>query len=266
MNELANKVQSFWYQGKLSPWEQLCLSSFVKHGYDVDLYSYDSHLESPPRIVVRDATQILPETDVFFYKTAAAVGKISAFSNLFRYVLLRERGGWWIDTDVICLKRLPDSEGFLVGYEDENTINGAIIYSEPRNPILIDAAEKCKAVGKDASWGEAGPRLLTHLVKAHGMVGKALPVHVFYPIHWSEVAHMLLLPEYREQAKIRCERSSALHLYNEMLARVGVPKSLLPPGGSILSDIFQEYGVDRACEGEVDADDIRRLAATQNTH
>ena len=40
---------------------------------------------------------------MFFYTDALHVGSVAGFSNLFRYELLRRDGGWWVDTDVLCL-------------------------------------------------------------------------------------------------------------------------------------------------------------------
>jgi len=58
----------------------------------------------PKRIVLKDAREILPWDRIFTYKKGRGKGSIAAFSNLFRYVLLFKKGGWWSYMDVVCLK------------------------------------------------------------------------------------------------------------------------------------------------------------------
>jgi len=52
---------------------------------------------------VIDGNQIIPEHEAFTYKNGPGSGSYSAFSNLFRYKLLAQKGGWWIDMDMVCL-------------------------------------------------------------------------------------------------------------------------------------------------------------------
>ena len=44
-------------------------------------------------------------TGVFLYKRGEGAGGVAGFSDLFRFQLLHEYGGWWVDTDVICLSK-----------------------------------------------------------------------------------------------------------------------------------------------------------------
>src|SRR5262245_43937505 len=95
-------VRTFWYGERLSPYEQLCFTSFVAHGHTLMVYAY-TKLEVPPGVTVVDAATVIPESSVFVYSSGEGAGSPSAFSNLFRYELLYRYGGWWSDTDVICL-------------------------------------------------------------------------------------------------------------------------------------------------------------------
>ena len=36
------RFQTFWHGSPLSPYQQLCLKSFVDHGHELTLYSYHS--------------------------------------------------------------------------------------------------------------------------------------------------------------------------------------------------------------------------------
>lgn len=44
-------------------------------------------------------------------------GSYSAFSNQFRYTLLYDKGGWWVDTDVVCLRRFDFDDDFVFATE-----------------------------------------------------------------------------------------------------------------------------------------------------
>ena len=109
--------QSFWHGDALSPYELFCLKSFIDCGYAVDLYTYDVNLVVPAGVRVCDAAELISRKEVFVYQAEGfGKGSPSAFSNHFRYRLLAEKGGWWIDTDVVCLSdRIPAVAEFLRG-------------------------------------------------------------------------------------------------------------------------------------------------------
>ena len=81
--------------------ERLAVESFLRNGHSFHLYVYDDVDGVPKGAVLKDANEIIPRAEVFRNvqdKTYAA------FSDIFRYKLLAERGGYWVDTDVVCLR------------------------------------------------------------------------------------------------------------------------------------------------------------------
>jgi hypothetical protein len=112
---------------KISPYEHLCLLSFARKGYAVNLFTYDCNCSMPDFVAVRDASEIIPEHNVF--ENAHEKGSFSMFSNLFRYHLLSRIDTTWIDTDVILLADALPSGHFLYGFQDDcrKTVNGAIL-------------------------------------------------------------------------------------------------------------------------------------------
>ena len=122
--------QAFWF-GQLTACERLCIKSFLDNGHRYVLYSYDRDVDVPGGTEIADAGQIYPRDPVFFY----ANGSVSAFSNMFRWRLLYEKGGWWVDTDVFCLTpRLP-SEPYAWAQQEPGIVNGAIL-KFPKNDAL----------------------------------------------------------------------------------------------------------------------------------
>lgn len=105
-------VNGLWIGNRLSPLELLTIRSFLRHGHEFHLWVYDD-LETPlPKgVVLENAEQILPRSRIFRQREIdpeTGVGHLSLgpFSDLFRYKLLYEKGGWWVDMDVTCLRPL----------------------------------------------------------------------------------------------------------------------------------------------------------------
>src|SRR5262245_15998828 len=89
-------VNALWI-GQLSPLERLCLSSFFAQGHSVHLYTYDAIEKVPQGVTLRDAATVLPSSQVFRNRLGKGKGSLAAFSDLFRYKLLLDEGGWWVD-------------------------------------------------------------------------------------------------------------------------------------------------------------------------
>ena len=98
---MTDPIQSLWIGGELSPMEQLSIASFLAHGHEYHLYSYGEVGRLPKGAVLKNAEEILPKTAIFQYRQHPSY---AGFSNFFRYRLLLRKGGWWVDTDVVCLK------------------------------------------------------------------------------------------------------------------------------------------------------------------
>jgi hypothetical protein len=68
---------------------------------------------------LRDAADILPRDSIFCLSARLRKGSYSAFSNVFRYQLVLDRGGWWVDTDLVCLKAFDFDDEFVFATERE---------------------------------------------------------------------------------------------------------------------------------------------------
>ena len=91
-----NIVRTLWHGGALSVFEELSLTSFVRCGHEVELYSYDD-VSVPHGVRLCDASEIMPLSEVYSYPHGIATGSFAAFSNLFRFKLLHRKGGIWSD-------------------------------------------------------------------------------------------------------------------------------------------------------------------------
>jgi hypothetical protein len=225
--------QSFWSGGALSPYESLCLRSFIDRGHAFDLYTFDLNLAVPDGVRVCDAAELLAPQDFFVYQEGFGKGSPSAFSNLFRYKLLVEKGGWWVDTDVVCLAQDIPAFGEFFACEDAGRLNVAVMRFERQHPVMVRCLEEAVRLGRNVRWGDTGPSLFSRVVEELGYANRAFAASACYPVHYSEAADVLRASKSAGLAN-RTATSLFVHLWNAMLQHAGVGKFSLPPRGSML--------------------------------
>lgn len=216
-------VQGLWIGPELSALERLSAASFLAHGHEYHLYVYDDVKHVPAGVSVRDAREILPASAIFQYKGTKSY---AGFANHFRYELLLSKGGWWADTDVICLKPFAFASDYAFASErhdnDRGRIaNNGVMKSPAGSPLLKHLCRVCRA--KDTSqlvWGETGPRLLDASIKEFALDAHLAAPRVFCPLHYTEWAAALDPAAQLEFG----EETFAVHLWNEMWRRDGRDK------------------------------------------
>ena len=114
---LRPPVQSLWIGAALSTMERLSIRSFLAQGHPFHLYVYAEVENVPAETTLLDARSILPESEIFVYAKGIGKGSYAAFSDLFRYKLLLERGGWWVDLDMVALRPFEFDRQHVFGYE-----------------------------------------------------------------------------------------------------------------------------------------------------
>lgn len=218
MNE---PVQSLWIGGELSPMEQLSIASFLARGHEYHLYSYGEVGNLPEGALLKNAGAILPQATVFQYRKHPSY---SAFSNFFRYKLLLQKGGWWADSDVVCLKPLAFDEPYVFAserVEGREVAASAVIKAPAGSEIMAFNWHLCLASPDPAgaAWGEFGPRLMARAINKFGLGSFLQPADVFCPFAYDEW-EALLSPG----ATSFAERTHAVHLWHEMWRRGGRDK------------------------------------------
>ena len=136
-------VQTVWI-GPLTTLERMALASYVAHKHEVHLYTY-APVDAPPGVCVLDGREILPESEIFTYAGESYAG----FADMFRWKLLLERGGWWVDTDTICLRALnfPADYVFSSGCtwpDGTNRPNNAAVKMPAGCPAAQYGWEECR--------------------------------------------------------------------------------------------------------------------------
>ena len=221
--EVNKIIQGLWIGSELSVMEQLSISSFLINGHDYHLYVYDDLKYIPAGTVVKDASKILPASSIFQYKDRPSY---AGFANFFRYKLLLERGGWWADTDTICLKPfdLPDEYVFSteINHRGREVVTSGVIKSPAGSLVMGYALHVCQTKNPARLvWGEIGPRLMAKAVKKFRLERYQKSHQAFCPVDY-EQWEQLLQPGLN---LLFDERTYAIHLWNEMWRLAGQDKN-----------------------------------------
>ena len=215
-------IQGLWIGSELSVMEQLSIASFLSNGHDYHLYVYNQLKNIPAGTTVKDANEILPSSSIFQYREYATY---AGFANFFRYKLLLERGGWWADADIICLRPFdfPGKHVFATemckGFE---VVSSGIIKAPKGSRAMAYAWEVCQSKNpQDLAWGETGPRLMGEAVKECSLGEYMKPHQVFCPLGYSDWRKVLE----RDVEPLIYDSSHSIHLWNEMWRAAGQDKN-----------------------------------------
>jgi len=232
--------RSLWIGAALSPVERMCIQSFLAQGHAFELLVYHPVANVPPGCGLAEAGDILPEDQVFQYQEGVSKGGYSGFANRFRYKLLLDRGGWWVDTDVVCLTSEIAEPSIALAREDAMRVNNAILCFPAGHPAMRFAFDSATAAGQTVGFAQSGPVLMSDVVERFALQPWLVPTQSFYPIRWQEFG-ATLRPSQRDNVTNRTRGASFLHLWNEMFRRAGYDKDCRPPAGSYLCGLFERY-------------------------
>jgi len=237
-----NIVQSLWIGPLLSPLQQMSVSSFLANGHPFHLYSYDPIDGVPEGTTLCDAATILPRESIFCYQNGFGKGSHSAFSNLFRYKLLLDRGGWWVDTDLVCLKPFDFAAPYVFATETDSdwTIQRATcaIRCPQGAPILQHCYDVAHAADKQTlEWGQIGPQLFSSAVTRFGLDDFSMPTETFNPINFFEF-EALRAPAFDIS---RLHASYAVHFWNQMWKNSETDPLAVPPSDSLYGMLLAKY-------------------------
>jgi Glycosyltransferase sugar-binding region containing DXD motif/Alpha 1,4-glycosyltransferase conserved region len=215
---VKDPIQSLWIGARLSTLERLSIQSFVDHGHQYHLYTYQELPDLPAGAMLRDANEIFPASEIFQYPDRKSY---AAFANVFRYKLLFERGGVWADADVVCLRPFDLVDEYVFASETiemrdmqgpRTLVTSCVIKAPPGSHAT--AVSLRMALARDRAtlrWGEIGPRLVAQVVEMQGLERFVQPPTAFCPIpyrHWRQ-----LIDPQPPALPAGCY---AIHFWNEM--------------------------------------------------
>lgn len=85
-------------------------------------------------------------------------------SDFLRYAVLWNRGGVYLDTDVIVLKSLSGL-GNSALYEDDGVVANGILFFDKQHPVLDALMQMCSKDYDPKVWSSCGPLLMSKLLK-----------------------------------------------------------------------------------------------------
>jgi mannosyltransferase OCH1-like enzyme len=235
MNQI---IQGLWVGSELSVMERLSVSSFLSNGHQYHLYVYGEVQNVPPGTIIKDGNEILPSSRIFQYQQQASY---AGFSNFFRYKLLLERGGWWADTDTICLQPFDFPEEYVFSSEvaqGSEVINSGVCKAPIGSEAMAYAWEVCQRKDPDKLvWGETGPRLMGEAVRKYSLEKYKQPFKVFCPIGYADWQKVL-----EPEADVALNDDSyAIHLWNERWRSAGQDKNAEYPPNSFYEQLKRTY-------------------------
>ena len=158
-------IQSLWVGGRLSNMEKLSIASYLHYGEKFHLYTYGPVEGVPEGVVIKDANEIVPQSDISKFQNMAN------FSDWFRYNLLFKKGNWWVDIDTVLLRPFDfkDEHIFVNQYADrghKDQVNGDYIKAPAGSEIMKWLIDSCwRKDWKRVAWSDIGPNLVTEAVQ-----------------------------------------------------------------------------------------------------
>lgn len=240
-------VTGLWVGDELPPMARLCMTSWIDHGCDFQLFCYKEYEGIPEGVRIRDANTILPESEIFRINGYAS---LAPFADLFRWKWLYEEGGFWIDMDVICLNpTLIPKEDILFYKQNDWEIGIAVLKFPPRHDLVsamynitydpawiapwYTVTEKTKRESiktripdlhkrrQNIPWGWGGPQMMTRAVRYFKLLKHAQPFWHCLQTDYYNAANL-----YNGAIKPTnpgIKRMWGTHLYGEIL-RAYIPK------------------------------------------
>ena len=170
---------------------------------------------------------------------------MGAFSDFFRHKILYEYGGWWVDTDVVCIKPFdfPDmyvysSEYTPVGGQEATT---AVMKLPKKSKAAEYCWNYCTAI-KDISninFLDVGPYLVRKSITIYNNQKYVKNWKTFMPIHWWD-SYKFIMPNYDYQLS---DDVCAIHFWNEIWRNHGYDKNARYPEDSIYEQLKGFYGI-----------------------
>jgi hypothetical protein len=211
-------VQSLWVGKRLPLLQQTSLASFMAAGHEYHLYVYDDVLDVPSGALLPDAESVLPRAAVV--RDPGRPG-YAGFSDLFRCQLLLNKGGWWVDTDFICLRPFDFPCEYV--FSSEHTADGGSIPNSgaircpPGCAALEFMVRECQRKDlRTINWGELGPQLIAKAIKKYDLHAYVRPPEAFCPVSYFRFWDLLKADALRDLPS----DSYAVHLWNAMWPRM----------------------------------------------
>lgn len=219
-----NKANFFWSGNPLQKRNYASFNSFLAHGWDVTVWTYDSDLNLPSEIKIGNANEILDRSRLGTFKYDNCFVDEVPFSDLFRLYVMHYTDGWWFDSDCFCLRDYSDfdlvtyNRYFVSAWEFNDSINNAVLYFNNKELLSHLIAYTESQIEPQMIWGKIGPRCLTKFLLDVNLTYQVLPSWSLYSVTWAD-AIKGTQDEHLDYMKQLCKPSLIYHYYNSVCQR-----------------------------------------------
>jgi len=233
-------MQGLWIGPRLRTIEQLSIRSFLAQGHAFHLYVNQNVAGVPDGTILHDVREVLPHEPIHCYRHGFGKGTPVLYSDLFRFALLHQRGGWWVDLDMVCLQPFEFPQDYVFGRErtpaGDTQLNCGVIKAPAGCELMRRALELFRQLDvAKIRWANGGPILFQQAVVECGLHALATEPTVFYPIDYWDVESFV------RPGKVS-EEGPGLHLWNACWKRHGLHPDANYPADSPYEQLKQRFG------------------------
>lgn len=237
-------VQSLWIDPVIGDLQVLCLNSFIKNGVNFYLYTYNYISNVPDGVIVLDANKIIDSSLIFKDNK----GSYATFSDWFRIKLLYDVGGWWVDCDVLYIKKFDfkakyvfATESFIINNKLEIRICNAVLKMPKHSKVgknLLDRinGRLMNTTVEQIAWTEIGAGFLRDELIDEKLEKYIVIPEVFCPNAWNTFDRI------GADEKLTLGKTTyAIHLWNKMWEWNNIKPMEILSSGSILEKAKQRF-------------------------
>jgi len=247
---MSEAVFSLWVGKRLSLLERLCAKSHLANGHAFELYTYGDTGGIPDGVRVLPAQDILPPDQIDRYmlrykphvhgaelgRSGEFKGFVTPFSDLFRLKALAERGGTWVDLDIVCLAPFPQRH--LLASERQRDGARKIANSVMRIPAGFAAEMFGRALRFDPAslrHEDIGSRMISPAVAEFGLEADVAPPDCFCPVDWWDWRRLI-----RDDFALPAG-TIGVHLWNSQWLLGNADKDRLYPDTTLYGGLQRRY-------------------------
>ena len=235
-NNNPNRIISSLWWPSLGVMEQLCVSSYLSNGHDFNLYSYGPCANVPAGAKVINAAEIMPESEIKNFT------HIAHFADWFRYNLLLQKGGWWVDMDTVCLKPFSFPDEYVFSQEPHDPpihgyCNNAYLKAQAGSDVTKWLLEKCKGMDhKTMGWLDPSCTLVTRAVEEFDL--KSYPTVIFNPIGWWDWRRLI-----SANPPVLTDETHAIHLWHNAWKQSNQDTNTSYPPDCLYETLKKRYSI-----------------------
>lgn len=233
-------VNGLWLgKNGLKQMEILTIKSFAAQGAEFHLWHYgDVQGKMPEGVILRDGNEILPKEKIFRYPSNMLLGfggnSFVGFSEIFRYKVLYEIGGWWSDMDVVCLKPLDlIKDDYWFRFHGVLSVVGNIMKCPPKSELMKRCFERAviEVNEKQRDWHHA-IRILCYNIEFLG-----LDKYIHYDeCNLDRLDHVRHLIEEKAQNWMIPQKWQFIHWMNSVITKEYAV-------GSVMDELYKAHGI-----------------------